>query len=93
VASVTRPVRQLVGFTRVALETGQTATVRFDVDADLTGFTGRDLRRRVEPGRVVLTVAQSAADPGLSAEVLLQGAVRFLDHTRAMTTPVSVVRL
>jgi beta-xylosidase len=92
VASVTRPVRQLVGFTRVDLEAGQACTVRFDVDADLTGFTGRDLRRRVEPGDIVLTVAQNAADPGLSAEVTLKGAVRILDHTRAMSTPVSVVR-
>jgi len=92
VASVTRPLRRLVGFTRVALEAGQTSTIRFRLDADLTGFTGRDLRRRVEPGHIVLTVAQNAADPGLSAEVLRQGAVRILDHTRSMSTPVSVSR-
>ncbi|TPQ19018.1 hypothetical protein FGD71_027505 [Streptomyces sporangiiformans] len=29
-------------------------------------FTGRDLRRRVEPGAITLTVAQSAGDPGSS---------------------------
>jgi beta-xylosidase len=57
VATVTRPVRRLIGFTRV------------------------------EPDYVVLTVAQSAADPGLSAHVELEGEVRIVDHTRAMHTP------
>ena len=87
VATVTRPVRRLIGFTRVELAAGESRTVEFDVHADLTSFTGRDLRRRVEPGHVVLTVAQSAADPGLSAHVELEGEVRIVDHTRTMHTP------
>lgn len=87
VATITRPVRSLIGFTRVELAAGETRTVDFDVHADLTSFTGRDLRRRVEPGRILLTVAQSAADPGLSANVELEGEVRFVDHRRAMHTP------
>ena len=87
VATVTRPVRRLIGFTRVELAAAESRTVEFDVHADLTSFTGRDLRRRVEPGQVVLTVAQSAADPGLSAHVELEGEVRIVDHTRAMHTP------
>ena len=87
VATVTRPVRRLIGFTRVELAAAESRTVEFDVHADLTSFTGRDLRRRVEPGQVVLTVAQSAADPGLSAHVELEGEVRIVDHTRTMHTP------
>jgi beta-glucosidase len=57
----------------------------------MTSFTGRELRRRVEPGRVVLTVAQSAGDPGQSVEVELQGETRVVDHTRTMTTAVTVL--
>jgi beta-xylosidase len=91
VASVTRPVRQLIGFTRLELAAGETRTVEFEVHADLTSFTGRDLRRRVEPGRVVLTVAQSAGDPGRSVEVELLGAPRVVDHTRTMTTTVEIL--
>ena len=87
VATVTRPIRRLIGFTRVELAAAESRTVEFDVHADLTSFTGRDLRRRVEPGQVVLTVAQSAADPGLSAHVELEGEVRIVDHTRTMHTP------
>ena len=92
IASVTRPVRQLIGFTRVHLAPGERATVRFDVHADLTSFTGRDLARRVEPGRIVLKVAQSAADPGRSAEVTLEGGVRRVDHTRTTSASVTVIR-
>jgi beta-glucosidase len=91
VASVTRPVRQLIGFTRIPLAAGETRSVEFEVHADLTSFTGRDLRRRVEPGRIVLTVAQSAGDPGRSVEVELLGDTRFVDHTRTTTTTVTIL--
>ena len=92
VASITRPIRQLIGFARVDLAAGESCTVRFDVHADLTSFTGQDLRRRVEPGRITLAVAQSAADPGASAEVLLTGETRVVDHTREMTSRTTVLR-
>lgn len=91
VASVTRPVRQLIGFARVDLAPGESRAVEFQVHADMTSFTGRDLRRRVEPGRIVLTVAQSAGDPGRSVEVELRGDTRVVDHTRTMTTPVTII--
>jgi beta-xylosidase len=86
VASVTRPVRQLIGFTRLHLAAGESAEVRFDVHADMTSFTGTDLRRRVEPGEIVLTVASSAADPGKAVPVTLVGDTRIVDHSRTMTT-------
>jgi beta-glucosidase-like glycosyl hydrolase len=92
VATVTRPVRSLIGFTRVELAPGESGTVEFQVHADLTSFTGRDLARRVEPGRVVLTVAQSAADPGRSADVTLEGEVRIVDKSRAMRAPTTIRR-
>ncbi|WP_194912515.1 glycoside hydrolase family 3 N-terminal domain-containing protein [Catenulispora rubra] len=90
VASVTRPVRQLLAFARVELEAGQTRDVRFGIHADLTGFTGPDLRRRVEPGEIVLTVAQSAGDPGRAVSVTLRGETSFLDHGRTMSASVEV---
>ena len=92
VATVTRPVRRLIGFTRIELEPGEVGTVEFEVHADLTSFTGRDLARRVEPGRIVLAVAQSAADPGQPAEVTLNGEVRIVDQNRAMHTPTTTRR-
>jgi beta-xylosidase len=86
VASVTRPVRRLIGFARVDVPPGAEVTVEFEVHADLTAFTGRDLRRRVEPGRIVLTVAQSAADSGVAVAVDLIGEVRIVGHDRVQST-------
>lgn len=86
VATVTRPVRRLVGFARLELAAGEARTLSFEVHADLTSFTGLDLRRRVEPGEFVLTVAQSAADPGSSVSVDLVGDTRFVDHTREFSS-------
>jgi len=91
VATVTRPVRRLVGFARVHLEPGNAATLEFEVPADLAAFTGRDLRRRVEPGHITLTVAQSAADPGVAADIDLTGEVREARLAHAQSSRVRVL--
>lgn len=90
VAQVTRPVRQLIGFARVRLEPGDSARVRFHVHADRTAFTGRDLRRIVEPGEIELLVGTSSADLPCRVTVRLTGAVRVVGHDRQLTTPVEV---
>jgi len=68
----------------------RTRSLRFDIHSDLTSFTGADLRRRVEPGALVLAVAQSAGDPGHAVEVVLAGETRFVGHTRIMAASVEV---
>lgn len=50
VGSVTRPVRMLRGFRRVALQPGETKTVVFPITPGDLAFTGLDMRRVVEPG-------------------------------------------
>lgn len=89
-AQVTRPVVQLIGFARVPLAAGSSATVRFEVPADVTSFTGRDLHRIVEPGPVELRVSRSAADAASTLPVTLVGAVRTVAHEREMFTTVTV---
>jgi len=54
------------------------------VPADLAAFTGRDGRRIVEPGSLVLGFGRSSADLPLQATVELTGPVRVVDHTRAL---------
>jgi beta-glucosidase-like glycosyl hydrolase len=90
-AQVTRPVRQLVGFARVHLEPGAGADVRFHVHADRTAFTGRDLRRIVEPGEVEVLVGTSSADLPCRGTVRLTGPLRVVGHDRRLVTPVEVV--
>ncbi|MGW3414279.1 fibronectin type III-like domain-contianing protein [Streptomyces sp. NPDC000888] len=50
VAQVTRPVRSLLGFSKVSLAPGEQATVRFGVHTDRLAFTGLGGRRHQSVG-------------------------------------------
>lgn len=65
VASVTRPVRELKAFRKLALAPGQSKVVRFTLRAADLGFYGRDNRLVVEPGAFDLWIAPSAETDGL----------------------------
>ena len=73
VATVVRPVQRLIGFARVELEAGEAADVSFTVHADLAAFTGREGRRIVEPGALVLSLGRSSADLPIAQTVRLTG--------------------
>jgi len=60
VASVTRPVAQLLGYRRVHLEPGQSVTVELTVPTTRLALSDRTLTRVVEPGDVELWVGTSA---------------------------------
>ena len=49
-SSVTRPLRELKGFERVALAPGERRTVSFTLAPEHLGFYDREMRFRVEPG-------------------------------------------
>lgn len=89
IASVTRPVRQLVGFARVELDAGATTRLVFRLHADRTSFTGRDGRRMVEPGEIRLLVGTSSTDIAWERSVQLTGATRVVGYDRVLVTPVS----
>jgi beta-xylosidase len=91
VASVVRPVQRLISYARVDLAAGASATVTFRVPAELASFTGRDGRRIVEPGTLVLGVARSAGEILFAHTVELTGETRVVDHTRPLHADVSVV--
>ena len=50
VGNVTRPVRELKGFRRVRVESGQTVRVEFDLHTDDLAFYGRNMQLMTEPG-------------------------------------------
>ena len=63
-ASITRPVRELKAFRKVALAPGQSETVSFRLRrSDLT-FIGQNLRPTVEPGMFDVWIAPSAEGTG-----------------------------
>ncbi|MBT2483459.1 glycoside hydrolase family 3 C-terminal domain-containing protein [Microbacterium sp. ISL-108] len=59
VASVTRPVAQLIGFRRISLAAGGEERVTFDVPLERLAFTAADGIRRVEAGKVRLWVGEA----------------------------------
>lgn len=90
VATVARPVKQLVGFARVPVGAGEAVGITFHVHADRTAFAGRDLQRTVEPGDVDVLVGTSAMNLPCRARVRMTGPVRLVDHQRHLLTPVDV---
>jgi beta-glucosidase len=89
-AQVARPVKQLVGFARVGLAPGEGADVRFQVHADRTAYTNRELERVVEPGDIEVMVGTSAADLPCRGRVRLTGPLRVVGHDRQLLTPVEL---
>jgi beta-glucosidase len=61
-ASVTRPVLELKGFARVALEPGESKLLTFTLPAGQVGFYDHDLRYVVEPGTIEVLVGTSSQD-------------------------------
>jgi len=76
VASVTRPVKVLVGFARVALRPGETRRVTFRLPVALAGFYDRDMRFVVEPGAIEVMVGASSADVRLTGGFAIVGETR-----------------
>ncbi|MEA5128848.1 MAG: beta-glucosidase BglX [Proteiniphilum sp.] len=62
VASVTRPVKELKGFQKIALKAGESKQVTFELASDDLAFYGIDMQKKTEPGKMKLWVAQHAAD-------------------------------
>jgi len=60
VASVTRPVKELRGFQRVALQPGEKKTVKFTLGPDDLALYDQSMVRRVEPGMFNVMVGSSS---------------------------------
>lgn len=72
VGSVTRPVKELKGFERIALQPGEQQTVRFEVPAAQLGFTGQTMAYTVEPGDFKVWVGPDSAS-GLEGSFKITG--------------------
>jgi len=70
VSSVTRPVKELKGFARVALKAGESRAVSFDITPDALAFYNVDMRRVVEPGTFAIMVGTSSRDEDLTRVTL-----------------------
>ena len=62
VSSVTRPVQELAGFTRVSLAPGEAKTVQFELGSEALSLLDEAMRRVVEPGAFDVMVGTSPAE-------------------------------
>jgi beta-glucosidase len=62
VASVTRPVKELKGFQKINLKSGETRTVAFKVTPDMLSFLDKNLKKIVEPGVFNVMIGGNSVD-------------------------------
>lgn len=62
VSTVTRPVKELVGFERVTLQPGETRTVEIAIRPDSFALWNRDMQRVIEPGEFTIMVGPNSQD-------------------------------
>jgi beta-glucosidase len=75
--SVVRPVVQLLGYQRVTLGPGESATVTFTVPTQRFAFSDRSMTRVVEPGDVEVWVgSHCSASAAAPAEEATGGVIR-----------------
>ena len=60
--SVTRPVKELKGFEKVALKAGEKKQVSFTIDEALLAFYGNDMQKKAEPADFKEWVGVNSAD-------------------------------
>ena len=72
-ASITRPLRELIGFARLSLAAGASARVTFVVPVTALGFSGRELTYVVEPGDIEFFIGSSSSDIAPAGTVVITG--------------------
>jgi beta-glucosidase len=70
VSSVTRPVKELKGFQKIALQPGETKTVSLDITPDSLAFYDVKMKYVVEPGEFEIMVGNSSRDADLQKVIL-----------------------
>ena len=92
VAEVARPTSMLIGFARVPLQPGESATVAFDVSTDRLAYHGRRGERIVDAGDIGLSVGRSVRDIEFETTVAVTGQTRSVGFDRELLTATSVTR-
>lgn len=90
VSSITRPVMELKGFARVALDPGETKTVQFVLPVNLLAFYDRDMRYVIEPGTIEVMIGNSSANILCRGTFEITGETTEAAHDGPYFTKVSV---
>jgi beta-glucosidase len=90
VASVARPERMLLGFTRLSLIPGQARRVTFTVHPSRLAFYDPQMRFVTEPGAFTFSIGASSADIRAEQTVTLDGQVAEYRQREIVGTKVQV---
>lgn len=71
ISTVVRPVKELRGFEKVALEAGETKVISFEIGYDELKMLDKDLDWVVEPGEFVIMIGSSSEDIRLKGSLLV----------------------
>jgi beta-glucosidase len=91
VASVVRPDRLLLGFTRISIEAGQSGRLIFTVHPSRLAFFDAQMRFVVEPGTFTFSVGASATDIRATETVTVGGEVAVYRQREVVATMVQIV--
>ncbi|HSB67678.1 MAG TPA: glycoside hydrolase family 3 C-terminal domain-containing protein, partial [Anaerolineales bacterium] len=89
-ASTPRPVKELKGYVRLTLQSGEECLVTFHLPANQLAFYDEDLNLILEPGKIDVMIGSSSEDIRLRGEFEIKGAKKTAVKERVMVCPVSV---
>jgi len=89
-ASTPRPVKELKGYVRLALQPGESKSVIFHLPVDQLAFYDTNLDLVLEPGRILVMLGSSSEDIRLDGEFELCGAGKMQVDRRVFVTEVTV---
>jgi beta-glucosidase len=91
VASVARPIRELIGFCRVSIPAGATRAVTFTVDPSRLAFHGPDMTLATEPGTFTFGLGSSSHDPEMKeVQVQVDGPCTTYERRSIVATAATV---
>jgi beta-glucosidase len=89
VASVSRPVKQLRGFRRVALQPGETRTVRFTLSAAHFALWAQRGGWTIEPGTIELMAGGASDKIAARATLTVEGSANGMQSPASLPVPSS----
>ena len=92
VASVTRRVKELKGFKRVALAAGETKQITFSLPLSALGFYNQALCKVVEPGEIQFMIGTSSEEIHLHGRFQIIGETTDVSQSRAFFSTATVTK-
>ena len=89
-AATPRPVKELKGYARIALQPGESRMITFHLPVNQLAFYNNDLELVLEPGGIEIMLGSSSEDIRLCSEIEITGEKKMLVDQRVFVCPVTV---